>query len=96
MSSSLQQLRDQIDRIDSEILDLLQERFDVTAQVGELKSRTKQSVLQKGRWQDILEKLKDGAEQRGLSYEMLQRIWDTMHDESQKQESIIVDNNAKK
>lgn len=45
MSRELEQLRGEIDRIDHQLICLLEERFSVTAQVGRLKAKTGKAVF---------------------------------------------------
>lgn len=54
---TLDQLRDDIDRIDSEVLELLNERMDVVKQVGELKSKTGSAIYRPEREKAIIDRL---------------------------------------
>lgn len=55
---SLSTLREEIDNIDAEILDLIRKRALVSAAVGEAKKLSKTAVLDKTREKEILKKLK--------------------------------------
>ena len=52
----LKKLREEIDRIDSQIMTLLQERFGVIKQVGEVKKQNEIPFIQKNRWEELLDK----------------------------------------
>lgn len=63
----LELLREQIDRIDNEILELLNKRFDYCVGVGEYKQRNNiKSVYDPKREQNIINRLKIEEEYPGL------------------------------
>jgi len=74
-------LRDEIDRIDAELLDLLAQRFTVTAKVGELKAKSGLNSVDPVREQQKLERLKVLAEERGLNSEFILDLFQTSFDE---------------
>jgi chorismate mutase/prephenate dehydratase len=55
---TLDDLRKKIDRIDTQLLELLNERMEVVKQVGELKRSTKAIIYRPEREKDILDRLK--------------------------------------
>lgn len=55
---SLQQLRQQLDTIDQEIIELLIRRFKITDEVGVLKSINKKTVVDMVRENEVLENIK--------------------------------------
>ncbi|MBN2604442.1 MAG: chorismate mutase [Bacilli bacterium] len=46
--------RDRIDKIDNEIMSLLEERFDLSMIIGQIKSKNQQEVLDRNREEKIL------------------------------------------
>ena len=74
-------LRNQIDRIDEEMLKLLAERFGVTAQVGELKAKNGLDSVDPVREQEKLERLRALAEARSLNSEFILDLFQTIFDE---------------
>lgn len=54
----LQQLRTQIDKIDAQIVELYEQRMDISRQVAEYKIETGKKVFDKQREQEKLEKVK--------------------------------------
>jgi len=74
-------LRTQIDRIDEEMLNLLAERFRVTAQVGELKAKNGLESVDPVREQEKLERLRALAEARSLNSEFILDLFQTIFDE---------------
>ena len=61
---NIEELRIKIDKIDSEILKLLNERMDVVHQVGVIKSAANESVYRPEREKEIIERLVDLSEGR--------------------------------
>ena len=61
---NIEELRIKIDKIDSEILKLLNERMDVVHQVGIIKSAANESVYRPEREKEIIERLVDLSEGR--------------------------------
>lgn len=55
---SLNMLREEIDAIDAEILDLIRKRAKISTAVGKAKKLSKTAVLDKNREKEILKKLK--------------------------------------
>jgi chorismate mutase len=49
--------RDKIDEIDNQIMTLLEERFELALQIGQIKSKHQQNVLDKNREEEILLKI---------------------------------------
>ncbi|WP_044975013.1 chorismate mutase [Ruminococcus sp. HUN007] len=60
----LKELRDQIDSVDSELLELFQKRMDLCLQVADYKKKNSVSVLQTGREQQIIDRIKEMSEDR--------------------------------
>lgn len=54
----LDKYRNQIDNLDTQIIELLDERFDVTKKVGEYKAKNDIAILNQDREQAIINKLK--------------------------------------
>ena len=58
----LEKYRDQIDFFDSEIVNLLYERFEIVKLIGEYKKKHKIKLLNEKRWKKVLEKVTNQAE----------------------------------
>lgn len=89
MSYILQDLREKIDAVDDRLVNLLAERFRLTEQVGIYKLSSKQVILQSGRWEEVLGKLRLLAKKENLSPELLENIWNAIHTESLQQQLKI-------
>lgn len=74
-------LREEIDRIDTELVDLLAQRFQVTARVGELKARNGLDSVDPVREQEKLERLRRLAQDKALNSEFILDLFQTIFDE---------------
>lgn len=81
-TTKLDCLRKKIDRIDDDLLELLAERMGVATQIGEVKRAQSITILQSGRWQQILGKLKNRGKTMGLSDTFLHEVLKSIHQES--------------
>lgn len=80
--SALERLRDQIDQLDDELLQLLSRRMKLADKIGVYKKDNGVTILQTKRWNDILERALAKAEQIGLSREFIVKYFDAVHMES--------------
>ena len=80
--TELEKYRDHIDQIDKELIDLLAGRFIYSARIGDIKREKGISVLQSGRWDDILASRKEYAIQAGLSEKFTMEFLQLVHRES--------------
>ena len=74
MDKRILELRQQIDSLDEEIIRLLKKRMGISKEVGELKEELQIPVEDKGREQEIIDRLTQQAGQN-LSEEQLIRIF---------------------
>lgn len=84
-------LRAQIDRIDEEMLDLLAQRFGITAKVGALKARSGLDSVDPVREQEKLDRLRGLAEDRDLNSEFILDLFQTIFDEVVKNHRSYLD-----
>lgn len=75
-------LREQIDSLDREILQLLAERMNVAENIGRIKRDNDVRILQEARWEDIMERAFTSSLSLGLSEEFLRTLLDAIHIES--------------
>lgn len=88
--NELYSLRTQIDIIDNSILDSLGKRMKISEEIGGLKKTKNVAVLQNKRWNEILDKMIDEGNSKGLTREFISRIYKAIHQESIiHQEKII-------
>ena len=79
---SLNELRFQIDQIDSELIDMLRKRMDVCVKIGEYKKSNNMTVYQPTRWDTILNKYSAMARERDLDENFIGQVFTAIHDAS--------------
>ena len=83
-------LRGEIDDIDSELLQLLARRMEVSAQIGEYKKHNNVTVVQMDRWKKILaDHVSTGADM-GLSSELITEVFEAIHQASIERQGRIL------
>jgi chorismate mutase len=87
----LMTLRMQIDRIDEDMLNLLAERFAVTAKVGELKAKSGLDSVDSVREHEKLERLRELADARSLNSKFILDMFQTIFDEVVKNHRSYLD-----
>lgn len=85
-------LRQKIDEIDIRLIELLASRMEVSREVGQFKKEHNVSVLQTGRYNEILEKRGEQAASCGLGSEFVQSIFKLIHEESVLQQTRFINN----
>ncbi|MCB9202033.1 MAG: bifunctional 3-deoxy-7-phosphoheptulonate synthase/chorismate mutase type II [Flavobacteriales bacterium] len=94
--SKLNALRTQIDELDHQILDLINDRFGISKQIGELKKEHNVAVFQSDRWNEIIKDSKEKGAKIGLSGEFVEKLLQLIHVESVEiQNQIMVDKTTK-
>lgn len=79
---ALENLRDQIDQLDDEILQLLSRRMKITDSIGSYKKAHNITILQTKRWNNILERATAKSEMLELSKKFITQYLDAVHIES--------------
>ena len=75
----LTQYRNQIDAIDTQIIQLLGERFHIVKAVGDYKKLHDIQPLQAHRWQEVLQSRIQMAEENGIDPKWIQEISEKIH-----------------
>ena len=77
--NKLENLRKEIDKIDSEIIQLLAKRFKVVKQIGVFKKENKLDVIDNRGFKKVLEKVANIAEKQGISRDFTNDIYNIIH-----------------
>lgn len=88
--TALMGLREQIDSLDHEILQLLSERMNVAEKIGRIKRDNDVRILQSARWEDIMERVLMRSHSLGLSENFLRTMLDAVHVESIEHQNRIM------
>lgn len=87
----LASLRSEIDDIDSELLQLLARRMEVSAQIGEYKKHNNVTVVQMDRWKRILADHIATGEELGLDQEVVRAVFEAIHQASIRRQSEVME-----
>lgn len=89
-TEGLRMLRSQIDELDNNLMELLARRLKVCREIGTFKKEHNMTVLQAGRYNEILQKRGAQACLCGMDAEFAARIFELIHEESVRQQLKIV------
>ena len=78
--NELEKMRLEIDKIDSEIVQLFAKRFEVVGKIGTLKKANGVEIVDKNRWKKVLEKVENLAEKNGISTKFIHEVYEKIHD----------------
>lgn len=87
----LEELRDQVDSIDYQIIDLVASRMRISERMGEYKYEKNVTVLQMERWLEILKTRTDQGLNVGLEKEFVEHLIKVIHEESIRYQENIMD-----
>jgi len=79
---TLQKLRNQIDQLDDELLQILGKRMQIADAIGVYKKENNITIFQAARWNDILTKVYAKNSSLGLSDEFIKKYIESVHLES--------------
>lgn len=79
--AELAELRGQIDKIDSELMETLARRFTVTNKVGQLKAAYQLNSVDPVREQEKLQKLRQLARDKGLNDDFIHHLFQQIFNE---------------
>lgn len=74
----LKELRDQIDLLDDQLLDLLQRRAEVAIEIGRVKKEHAIPITDRAREKEVLERLMTQSQERPLTGEAVREIYSTV------------------
>ena len=88
-SAQLEDLRRQVDSLDTELLEVLARRFDITDEIGRLKAQYSMPIVQTGRYKLLMEDRVTSGEKLGLTPDFLRLLLSTIHEESVKRQAAL-------
>ncbi|MBL7697667.1 MAG: bifunctional 3-deoxy-7-phosphoheptulonate synthase/chorismate mutase type II [Chitinophagaceae bacterium] len=87
---ALEKLRQQINHLDDELLQLLGQRMKIADKIGEFKKNNSITILQTNRWNEILERAYQKGDKLGLTREFITKYFDAVHMESINHQNRIM------
>ena len=94
-TESLDLLREQIDRADNELIEVLAKRMSICREIGQYKKEHGMQVVQTDRYDDILQKRISQAIEMEMSEDFIRRVMIAIHEESVRQQVDIVNGRLK-
>ncbi len=91
LHAALEKLRQQINHLDDELMQILGQRMKIAERIGQYKRDNDITILQATRWSDILDRALQKGEILGLSKEFIQKYFDAVHWESIRHQRRIMD-----
>ncbi len=88
-AENLTLLRQQIDQVDNELLEILNKRMRVCREIGQYKKEHGMTVLQTGRYDDIMQSRVKLATEMGMSADFMRTVLSSIHEESVRQQLEI-------
>ena len=88
--ATMEKLRQQINHLDDELLQILGQRMKVADEIGKYKKANNITILQTNRWNAILERAFIKGEKLGLSQEFITKYFDAVHMESINHQNKIM------
>lgn len=88
--AALEKLRQQINHLDDELMQILGQRMRIAEKIGEYKKNNNITILQTNRWNEILERAFKKGEKLSLSKEFITKYFDAVHMESINHQNKIM------
>jgi chorismate mutase len=88
--AALEKLRQQINHLDDELMQILGQRMKVAEKIGEYKKNNNITILQTNRWNEIILRAVAKGEKLGLSKEFITKYFDAVHMESINHQNKIM------
>lgn len=89
--AALEKLRQQINQLDDELMQILGRRMKIAEQIGQYKKDNQITILQTNRWNEIIDRATTKGDKLGLSKEFITRYFDAVHMESINHQKKVLD-----
>ncbi len=90
LHAAMEKMRQQINQLDDELMQLLGQRMKVADKIGQYKKDNNITILQTNRWNAILDRAFDKGDKLGLSREFITKYFDAVHMESINHQNKIM------
>ena len=89
-TENLNELRHQIDECDNDLIQLLAKRMRVCREIGTFKKEHNMTILQTGRYNEILDKRASQGALCGMEADFIKKVFEAIHEESVRQQMEII------
>jgi chorismate mutase len=89
--AALEKLRQQINHLDDELMQILSQRMKIAEKIGAYKKNNNITILQTNRWNEILERAFATGDKLNLSREFVVKYFDAVHMESINHQKKVLD-----
>lgn len=89
-TENLSELRKQIDECDNNLIQELAKRMRIAREIGTFKKEHNMTILQTGRYNEILEKRGSQGALCGMDAEFIKKVFEAIHEESVRQQMEII------
>ncbi|MBO7382110.1 MAG: bifunctional 3-deoxy-7-phosphoheptulonate synthase/chorismate mutase type II [Muribaculaceae bacterium] len=89
-TENLTLLRQKIDQIDNELVELFNRRMEVSREIGRYKKEHRMSAVQPGRYGDLMVSRIRMAQEMGMSEEFMRAVLSAIHEESVRQQIEVI------
>jgi len=87
---TLEELRMQIDKLDDDVLQMMEQRMAISEKIGVFKKENNVTILQTNRWNELLKKRINAGMSKGLSEEFIKKIYSAIHEESIHHQKMVM------
>ncbi|MDH5396995.1 MAG: bifunctional 3-deoxy-7-phosphoheptulonate synthase/chorismate mutase type II [Cyclobacteriaceae bacterium] len=91
LRSDLASLREKVDQMDKQLVEILAERFTYISEIGEYKRLNNLSVFQKDRWKEVTDSRVNMGVEKNLSEDFMRAMMMAIHEESIKQQEDMLE-----
>ena len=92
-TENLSELRKQIDECDNNLIEELAKRMRIAREIGTYKKEHDMTILQTGRYNEILDKRGSQGALCGMDPEFIKKVFEAIHEESVRQQMEIINKN---
>lgn len=86
----LESMREKIDSLDLQLLELLSQRMEIIEQIGEYKMKNNMAIIQLRRWEEMIKLRVEVGERLGLSPEYVKDLLRLVHKESVRKQADLI------
>ncbi len=91
----LEHLRQLMDSLDAEIIDLIARRMELSEKVGDVKQLSNMTAYQPVRWREIVDTRGQRGEMQGMTKEFIVELYEKIHHESIRIQLSVLEGKAK-